>query len=67
MNNNTIPIDHISSEQYSNIDNQQNDTKLKEVVNEMKKSPMTPTPLYVSFSSHLNFSLKKVTFVCGVG
>jgi hypothetical protein len=50
MNNNTIPIDHISSEQYSNIDNQQNDTKLKEVVNEMKKSPMTPTPLYVSFS-----------------
>jgi hypothetical protein len=36
------------------IDNQQNDTKSKEVVNEIKKinkSPMNPTPLYVYFFS----------------
>jgi hypothetical protein len=36
------------------IDNQQNDTKSKQVVNEIKKinkSPMNPTPLYVSFFS----------------
>jgi hypothetical protein len=44
----------ISSEQHLNIDNQQNDTKSNEVVNgikKIKKSPMNPTPLYVSFFS----------------
>ncbi len=50
----------ISSEQHLNIDNQQNqnstlnDTKSKEVDNGIKKinkSPMTSTPLYVSFFS----------------
>jgi hypothetical protein len=60
MNNNIIPIDQISSEQHLHIDNQQDhnstkyDTKSKEVINrinEMKKSPMASTPLYVSFFS----------------
>jgi hypothetical protein len=44
----------ISSEQHLNIDNQQNDTKSKQVVNEIKqikKSPMNSTPLYVSLFS----------------
>ncbi len=44
----------ISSEQHLNIDNQQNDTNSKEVVNgikKIKKSSMTPTPLYVFFFS----------------
>jgi hypothetical protein len=44
----------ISSEQHLNIHHQQNDTKSKEVVNgikKIKKSPMTTTPLYVSFFS----------------
>jgi hypothetical protein len=57
MNNH---IDYISSEQHLNIDNQQNqnstqnDTKSKQVANEIKKinkSPTTPTPLYVYFFS----------------
>jgi hypothetical protein len=60
MNNNIIPIDQISSEQHLHIDNQQDqnstkyDTKSKEVINrinEMKKSPMASTLLYVSFFS----------------
>ncbi len=44
----------ISSEQHLHIHNQQNDTKSKEVGNEIKqinKSPMTTTPLYVYFFS----------------
>jgi hypothetical protein len=49
MNNHTIQIDHIFAEQHSHIDNQQ-DEKSKEI-NEMKKSPMNPTRLYVSFFS----------------
>jgi hypothetical protein len=58
MNNDTIQIDQISSEQHHHIDNQQNenstqnDTKSKEVGNgikKMKKSPTTSTSLYVSF------------------
>jgi GTP-dependent phosphoenolpyruvate carboxykinase len=62
INNNIIPIDQISSEQHIHIDNQQdqnstqNDTNSKEIGNEikqMKKSPMTPTPLYVPFFSLL--------------
>jgi hypothetical protein len=60
MNNGTTLAGHTSSEQYPTVDNQQgenstqNDTKSKEVVNvinKMKKTPMTPTPLYVSFFS----------------
>ncbi len=60
MNTGTISVDHTSSEQHPTVDNQQgqnstqNDTKSKEVVNvinKMKKSPMTPTPLYVSLFS----------------
>ncbi len=49
------------------IDNQQNDTKSKQVVNEIKKinkSPMNPTPLYVSFFSlsiqHSNIWLENI-------
>ncbi len=38
---------HISSEQHHHIDNQQ-DENSKEI-DKMKKSSMTPTPLYVSF------------------
>ncbi len=44
----------ISSEQHLHIHNQQNDTKSKQVGNEIKqikKSPMNPTPLYVYFFS----------------
>ncbi len=60
MNNDTIQIDQISSEQHLHVDNQQdknstqNDIKSNEVVNgisKRKKTPMTPTPLYVSFFS----------------
>jgi hypothetical protein len=60
MNNGTTLADHTSSEQHPTVDNQadenstQNDTKSKEVVNvinKMKKTLMTPTPLYVSFFS----------------
>ncbi len=60
MNNH---IDQISSEQHLHIDNQQdqnstqNYTKLKEIgsgIKLRKKSPMNPTPLYVSF---LSFSI----------
>lgn len=60
MNNNIVSIDQIFSEQHLHIDNQQdqnltqNETKSEEVINginEMKKSPMTPTRLYVSFFS----------------
>ncbi len=63
MNNNIVPIDQISSEQHLHIDNQQdqnstqNDTKSKEIgsgIKQAKKSPMNPTPLYVSF---LSFSI----------
>jgi hypothetical protein len=59
-NNNTIQIDQISSEQNPHVDNQQgenstqNHIKSKEVVNginKIKKTPMTPTRLYVSFFS----------------
>ncbi len=54
INNNIIPIDQISSEQYLHIDNQQdqnstqNDTQSKEIINrinEMKESPVIPTRL----------------------
>jgi hypothetical protein len=51
MNNH---IDQISSEQHHQIDNRQNDTNSKEVGNgikQIKKTPMTPTSLYVSFFS----------------
>jgi hypothetical protein len=60
MNNGTTLADHTCSKQHPTVDNQagenstQNDTKSKEVVNvinKMKKSPMTPTPLYVFFFS----------------
>ncbi len=61
MNNGTTLADHTSSQQYPTVDNQQgqnstqNDTKstgVVNVINKMKKTPMTPTPLYVScFSS----------------
>jgi hypothetical protein len=53
---NVDPIEHISSEKNLHIDNQQgenstqNDTTSKEVVNRIiktKKTPMTPTRLYV--------------------
>jgi hypothetical protein len=59
MNNDTIQIDQISSEQHLHIGNHQGEnstqinTKSKEVdngTNKMKKTPMTPTRLYVSFS-----------------
>ncbi len=57
----------ISSEQHLNIDNQQNDTKSKEVANGIKKinkSPMNPTPMYVYFFSlsiqHSNISLENI-------
>jgi hypothetical protein len=59
-NNNTIQIDQISSEQNPHVNNQQgenstqNHIKSKEVVNginKIKKTPMTPTRLYVSFFS----------------
>jgi GTP-dependent phosphoenolpyruvate carboxykinase len=58
MNNQIIPIDQISSQQHLHVDNQKNQNstqnyiKLKEVnseIKQMKKSPMNPTPLYVSF------------------
>jgi hypothetical protein len=54
MNNEIIQI---SSEQHLHIDNQQNNTKSKQVDNrikQIKKSSMIPTPLYVSFFSFLN-------------
>ncbi len=60
INNNIITIDQLSSQQYSHVDNHQgenstqDDTKSKEVDNEIKKinkSPMNPTPLYVYFFS----------------
>jgi GTP-dependent phosphoenolpyruvate carboxykinase len=70
MNNH---IDQISSEQHHHIDNQQNenstqnDTKSKEIatgIKQIKKSPMTPTPLYVYFFSfsiqHSNISLENI-------
>ncbi len=41
MNKDTIPVDYISSEQNPHVNNQ---------INKMKKTPMTPTPLYVSIS-----------------
>jgi hypothetical protein len=57
----------ISSEQHLNIDNQQNETNSKEVVNgieQIKKTPMNPTPLYVSFFSlsiqHSNILLENI-------
>jgi hypothetical protein len=49
MNHNTIQIDQISPKQHHHIDNEQ-DEKSKEI-NKMKKSPMNPTLLYVSFFS----------------
>jgi hypothetical protein len=56
MNNGTISVDHISSEDNQQDENStQNNIKLKEI-NKMKKSPMTPTPLYVSFFSFLSQS-----------
>jgi hypothetical protein len=57
MNNESITIDHIYSEQNHHVDNQQNDIKSKEVVSRIqakKKTPMTPTRLYVSY---LTFSI----------
>jgi hypothetical protein len=42
MNIQTISIDHESFQQ---------DQKSKEIVNKIKKTPMNPTPLYVSFLS----------------
>ncbi len=66
MNRDTMN-NQISSEQHLNIDNQQNDTKSKEIGNgikKMKKSPMNPTLLYVSFFSlsiqHLNIWLENI-------
>jgi len=68
-----IHIDQIFSEQHHHIDNQQNqnstqnDTKSKEINNkikQIKKSPMTPTPLYVYLFSlsiqHSNISLENI-------
>jgi hypothetical protein len=60
MNNDIIPVDYISSEQNPHVDNQQGENstrnyiKSQEFVNRketMKKTPMTPTPLYFSFFS----------------
>jgi GTP-dependent phosphoenolpyruvate carboxykinase len=66
MNRDTMN-NQISSEQHLNIDNQQNDTKSKEINNRIKrinKSPMNPTPLYVYFFSlsiqHSNISLENI-------
>ncbi len=66
MNLNTMN-NRISSEQHLNINNQQNDTNLKEIANrikKIKKSPMTPTPLYVYFFSfsiqHSNIWLENI-------
>jgi hypothetical protein len=67
MNNDTISIDQISSEQHPHIDNQQdqnltqNGTKLREIESEIKqakKTPMTPTYLYASFFFFSQSSLK---------
>jgi hypothetical protein len=67
MHNDAIPIDQISSEQHSHIDNQQdqnsaqNDTKPRKIVSDIKQTkttPMNPTPLYASFFSFFQSSLK---------
>jgi hypothetical protein len=57
MNNEIIPIYHISSEQHLHVHNQINENSTQNYIkletdsgiNEMKKYPMNPTPLYVSF------------------
>jgi hypothetical protein len=56
-------VDHISSEHHPHEDNQQDDNstqnkiKSEQVINKIKKkSPMTPTPLYISFFSFLSQS-----------
>jgi hypothetical protein len=64
MNNQIITIDQISSQQHLHVDNQKNQNstqnyiKLKEIdseIKQMKKSPMNPTPLYVSFFLFINY------------
>jgi hypothetical protein len=63
INNDIITIDRTSSEQNPHVDNQQgenstqNHIQSKEIINgnnKIKKTPMTPTRLYVSF---ISFSL----------
>jgi hypothetical protein len=60
MDNDTIVVEHSLAEQHSKVDNQQggnsaqNQSNSGAIVKETSKkktSPMTPTPLYISFCS----------------
>jgi len=60
MDNGAMVVEHSLAEQHPHVDNQQrenltqnqsNSEDIVKVINKVKKSPMTPTPLYISFCS----------------
>jgi hypothetical protein len=60
MDNGAMVVEHSLGEQHPYVDNQQrenstqnqsNSEDIAKVINKVKKSPMTPTPLYISFCS----------------
>lgn len=50
---NVITIEHLSTDQQTQVDNQSDASKTIKVIQEMKKKPINPTPLESSFFSFL--------------